>query len=227
LFSEDRDRAIAIAEGIQRRGLPVHFECETRLDSLDTELLDILYAGGLRAVTFGVEAVEATTLKRVARRPIPPAHQRSIIDYCRKKGIATEAFYVFGFLEDTFDSIRATIRYAMDMNSTFALFKILTPYPGTPLRKRMEPLITETDLQKFDGHTLTFKHPHLTQTEMIFLLGAAYNRFYVRPSWVWSYLGMGGAGRELLRRFDEYALNHQLANEALFLSSQPPKARVQ
>ncbi len=34
----------------------------------------------------------------------------------------------------------------MDLGSTVAQFKILTPYPGTPLFKRMEPLLTETRL---------------------------------------------------------------------------------
>src|SRR5262249_6653093 len=58
LFSVERDRSIAIAKGIQERRLPVNFECETRLDSLDTGLIDILYEAGLRTITFGVESVE-------------------------------------------------------------------------------------------------------------------------------------------------------------------------
>src|SRR5689334_16457719 len=72
LFSEERERSLGIAEGILRKNLPVQFECETRLDDLDTGLLDLLYRAGLRAVTFGVESVSPTTLKHVGRRPIPP-----------------------------------------------------------------------------------------------------------------------------------------------------------
>src|SRR5438067_11060210 len=95
LFPEERDRSVAIAEGIISRKLPIHFECETRLDDLDTNLLDLLYRAGLRAITFGVESVDPATLKRVARRPIPPEHQKQIIGHCRSKGIATTGFYVF------------------------------------------------------------------------------------------------------------------------------------
>src|SRR5262249_36763170 len=132
LFTEERDRSTAIAEGIIRKKLPVRFECETRLDDLDKELLDLLHRAGLRAMTFGVESMDPTTLKRVGRRPIPPEHQKNIIAYCRKKGISTHGFYVFGFLPDTVESIQATIAYAIDLGTTMALFKILTPYPGTP-----------------------------------------------------------------------------------------------
>src|SRR5207302_6135873 len=129
-------------------------------------------------------------LKRVGRRPIPPEHQRAIVSYCRDKGITTEGFFVLGFLTDTVDSIRATIDYAIDLSPTAALFKILTPFPGTPLFKHMKPLITEADWQKFDGYTPTFTHPSLSHSNIRHLLGLAYTRFYVRPSWALHYFGI-------------------------------------
>jgi radical SAM superfamily enzyme YgiQ (UPF0313 family) len=220
LFSVERERSVAIARGITERQLPVRFECETRLDSLDTDLLDVFYDAGLRTITFGVESLEPSTLKRVGRRPIPPEHQRKMVDYCRQKGISTEGFYVFGFLEDTADSLRATIQYSIDLNTTAAMFKLLTPYPGTPLRKRMEPLITETDPEKFDGYTPTFTHPNLKHNELRFLLGSAYNRFYCRPSWLTTYMGIHSPNAEWLRNFDEMARMKQMQNENVFLSSQ-------
>jgi radical SAM superfamily enzyme YgiQ (UPF0313 family) len=224
LFTEERDRSMAIAEGIIRKNLPVRFECETRLDSLDKELIDLLHRAGLRALTFGVESVDPNTLKRVGRRPIPPEHQKDIISYCNKKGIMTVGFYVIGFLTDTIESIQATIDYSIDLNSTMALFKILTPYPGTPLRKRMESLITETDLEKFDGYTPTFKHPNLTHDQLLFMLTTAYSRFYIRPSWGWNYLGLPGCFAKWVQRWDAYAQRRQHEIEMAYFTSQEPKA---
>jgi anaerobic magnesium-protoporphyrin IX monomethyl ester cyclase len=215
---------MAIAEGIIRKNLPVRFECETRLDSLDKELIDLLHRAGLRALTFGVESVDPNTLKRVGRRPIPPEHQKDIISYCNKKGIMTVGFYVIGFLTDTIESIQATIDYSIDLNSTMALFKILTPYPGTPLRKRMESLITETDLEKFDGYTPTFKHPNLTHDQLLFMLTTAYSRFYIRPSWGWNYLGLPGCFAKWVQRWDAYAQRRQHEIEMAYFTSQEPKA---
>ena len=143
LLSQERDRMLALCDGIRRRDLGHTFECETRLDRLDNELLDTMHAAGLRAMSFGVESLAPATLKKVGRRPIPEAHQRAILAHCRKLGIVTAAFYVFGFVEDTADSIAATVDYSIELGSTFAQFKVLTPYPGTPLFKRLEPLITE------------------------------------------------------------------------------------
>jgi radical SAM superfamily enzyme YgiQ (UPF0313 family) len=221
LFTEETERSIAIAEAIIRKKLPITFECETRLDHLDTDLIDLFYRAGLRTITFGVESVSPLTLKHVARRPIPPAHQKAIVSHCRKLGIATHGFYVFGFLDDTAESVRATIDYSIELDTTMALYKVLTPYPGTPIRKQLAPLITETDVEKFDGYTLTFKHPHLNSADIRFLLGSAYARFYIRPSWIWNYLGL--ANRPWIRRADEYAFRHQAEQEIAFLASQEPK----
>src|SRR5262245_52891153 len=184
LFSVDRQRALALADAIRTRGLDLQFECETRIDRLDTELLDALHAAGLRAMSFGVESVSPEILKKVGRRPTPEVQQRLIIGHCRTLGIATAAFYVLGFPGDDWASIAATIDYATDLGSTAAQFKLLTPYPGTPLWKQLAPRIYETDWQKFDGFTPTFDHPSLSARELKFLLGAAYNRFYLRPSWL-------------------------------------------
>jgi len=219
LFTEERERAIGIAEGMLRKNIRMQFECETRLDDLDKELLDLLHRAGLDTVTFGVESMDPATLKRVGRRPIPHQHQREIISYCRDKGITTEGFYVIGFLTDTVESITATIDYAIDLGSTAALFKMLTPFPGTPLFKHMKPLITETDWENFDGYTPTYTHPNLTHKELRHLLGSAYCRFYIRPSFAMNYLGIN-TPNEALRRLEAYTRRRQIENDLAFFEAQ-------
>jgi radical SAM superfamily enzyme YgiQ (UPF0313 family) len=188
LFTQERERVVALCDGMLSRGLKHTFECETRLDRLDEDLLLVMHRAGLRAMSFGVEAVSPTTLSRAGRRPIPEAHQRAIVTCCRKLGIVTAAFYVLGFGDDTWESVGATVGYSVQLGSTVAQFKILTPYPGTPLYARMKASITETDWQQFDGFTPTFTHPHLSHVELRFLLGSAYTRFYIRPSFLANYL---------------------------------------
>jgi radical SAM superfamily enzyme YgiQ (UPF0313 family) len=204
LFTEQRDRVVELCDEIKARGLKITFEAETRLDRLDVDLLDTLYDAGFRAMSFGVESLDPTTLKKSGRRPIPQTHQRQIIEHCRKKGIVTAAFYVLGFLQDDWNSIAATIDYATDLGSTFAQFKILTPYPGTPMFKQIEPLLIEKDWEKFDGYTVTYNHPNLTTRELQYLLGAAYKRFYMRPSYLANFLKIQNqAVRDWVSRMDE------------------------
>jgi anaerobic magnesium-protoporphyrin IX monomethyl ester cyclase len=214
LFTDNRDRAMAISEQILSRGLKVRFECETRLDRLDETLLRHLHRAGLRAMSFGVESLDPDTLKKAGRRPIPPAHQRAMINFAHEIGIITAAFYVFGFLQDTWASIAQTIDYSIEIGSRFAQFKILTPYPGTPLWKQMKPLVFEQDWEKFDGFTPTFNHPNLTPTELRFLLGAAFSRFYVRPTFLANQLGIQSAPiRKLFAAWDTKVIAQQARRE--------------
>src|SRR5437016_1348567 len=221
LFSEQRERCVALCDEIAARGLTFTFEAETRLDRLDVELLDKLYAAGFRAMSFGVESLSPATLKKSGRRPIPETHQRGIIEHCRRRGIVTAAFYVLGFLQDDWHSIAATIDYATDLGSTFAQFKILTPYPGTPMFKQIEPLLVERDWEKFDGYTPTFTHPNLTERELRYLLGAAYKRFYMRPSYLANFLKIQNTPvREWVSRMDR-RVNDRHSREEIADISRP------
>ena len=206
LFSESRDRCLALCDEIHARGLTLRFECETRLDRLDTELLRTLRRAGLAAISFGVETSSEETLKRSGRRPIPSSHQRRIMAECRSLGIVTAAFYVLGFLQDDWPSVAATIEYAISLGSTAAQFKLLTPYPGTPMWRQLRPRIYETDWERFDGFTPTFTHPSLSADELRFLLGAAYTRFYIRPSYLAHFFRLRGRGLRAAERFDSGVL---------------------
>ena len=219
LFTNDRDRVLALADEIRARDLELRFECETRLDRLDADLLTALKAAGLRAISFGVESMSPEILKRVGRRPTPEAHQRSVIDWCRDQGVVTAAFYVLGFLQDDWTSIAATIDYAIDLGSTVAQFKLLTPYPATPLWKQLEPRVYETDWEKFDGFTPTFEHPNLSPRELRFLLGAAYNRFYIRPSWLTNWARINAKPvRSVVRRMDARVAKRHTREELAMMS---------
>ena len=221
LFSEQRERCIELCDEIKARGLKFTFEAETRLDRLDVDLLDRLYEAGFRAMSFGVESLDPATLKKSGRRPIPQEHQREIIQHCRKKGIVTAGFYVLGFLQDDWNSIAATIDYAADLGSTLAQFKILTPYPGTPMFKQLDPLLTETNWEKYDGFSPTFKHPNLTDFEQKFLLGAAYKRFYMRPSYLANFLKIQNTVvRDWVARMDR-RVNDRHAREEIADISRP------
>jgi radical SAM superfamily enzyme YgiQ (UPF0313 family) len=213
LFTQDRDRCLALCDEILARGLNVRFECETRLDRLDLPLLDALRRAGLAAISFGVETISPETLRRSGRRPIPDVHQQRIVNACRSRGILTAGYFVIGFLQDDWSSVAATIQWAIDLGPTVAQFKILTPYPGTPMWRQLGPLVYENDWERFDGYTPTFHHPSLSPEELRFLLGAAYTRFYLRPSYVTNYLRLPRLVHRAVSRLDEPVLSRHQRKE--------------
>ena len=102
LFTEQRERIIKLADEILRKGIRLHFECETRLDDLDTDLLDLLYSAGLRRISFGVESVDPQTLRRVARRPIPTNTKRKLLRIAEIRESRQQAFMFLAFCRTRF-----------------------------------------------------------------------------------------------------------------------------
>ena len=210
LYTLDRERCIRIAEGIRALGLKLTYECETRMDDLDEELIREMQASGLRAINFGVESPDPLVLRKVARRFIPYEHMRQMIKLCWRLGVTTTAFYVIGFLQDTEESIEELIRFAVDLDSTFANFKILTPYPGTPQFKQLGSLVNDDDWEHFDGYTLNFRHPSLTPRRARLMLGMCYSRFFLRPSNILTFAGMHRyAHIPWLKKIDDWAWRWQ------------------
>jgi radical SAM superfamily enzyme YgiQ (UPF0313 family) len=214
LFTDTADRCLALCDEIEARGIRFTFECETRTDRLDVNLLRRLHRAGLRRVSFGVESVSPEVLKKVGRRPTPHGHERTLVDECRRLGIQSVGFFMLGFLTDDWQSIAATIDYACDLSPTVASFKLVTPYPATPMWKQMLPLVTESDMEKFDGFTPTFRHPSLSHAELRFLMATAYSRFYFRPSYVANLLRVQNPGvREWVGRLDRWATERHVRQE--------------
>jgi anaerobic magnesium-protoporphyrin IX monomethyl ester cyclase len=222
LYTLDRDRCFQIAAEIRARGLELSYECETRMDDLDEELIRAMHASGLREISFGVESPDPIVLKKVARRFIPHEHMREMIKLCWKLGIATIGFYVIGFLQDTEESIQELIRFAMDLDTTYANFKILTPYPGTPQFKQLKPLIFETDWERFDGYTLNFRHPTLTPRRARLMLGMAYSRYFFRPSQLCNFIGRHQYSHHpRLQRADEWVRRFQESRDRDWVAERP------
>ena len=210
LFTLDRDRCFEISNAIIAQRLQLTFECETRMDDLDDRLVRAMHRAGLREISFGVESPDPTILRKVARRHIAHEHMRKIVRLCWELGIVTTGFYVIGFLQETEERIEDTIRFACELDTTYANFKILTPYPGTPLFKQLLPLIFETDWEEFDGYTLTFNHPHLTPRRARLMLGMAYSRYIARPSQLLNWMGLHKYSRQRwLQKADAWSWRQQ------------------
>ncbi len=192
-FTGKKDRIEEFMKELEKLGLDIYFEIETRLDTVDIPLLERLKKLGLKRMTFGVESINEESMRELGRRPVPDEHQRNMIKYCWKKGVQTQAFYIFGYLKDTVKSIVETTRYSLELDTTLASYKILTPFPGTKFYEEIRDKIFETDWEKFDGLNLTFHHPGISNEEMKFLLEHAYARFFARPSQYFRYRGNYGS----------------------------------
>jgi radical SAM superfamily enzyme YgiQ (UPF0313 family) len=186
LFTANRDRTLKILEAL-RGYTNLSFACETRIERVDAELLDIMAASGCKAIHFGIESGSEEVLRSVCR--VKPSNDKIkwIIDYCEKIGIKTTCFFILGFPADTEETIEDTIRLSININSNIAEFFISTPYPGTKLSKEVEMVSRYEDMT---GYKLCFKHNNFTSERLAEIRNSAYKRFYMRFGWIKKFIKM-------------------------------------
>jgi hypothetical protein len=133
MFSLQQKRVVAICEEILRRGLEVEWKCETRVDCLDKETIEIMARAGCRGINFGVESTDPEIQKGVHRKPILTSEFTSKVEICRANGIATFAFFIVGLPGDTLHTILNSIDFAVRIRANWTQFTVATPFAGTPM----------------------------------------------------------------------------------------------
>ena len=139
---------------------------------------------GCQAITIGVESRTKEVLKASKRQDVKEEHLREVVHYAEKIGISIMAGYIFGQMEDTEDTLDATIKYAIELGTSYAQFVIATPYPGTSFYKEVENQLTTKDWTQYDTYTLVFQHPNLSAAILEDYKKKALIKFYFRPRWI-------------------------------------------
>jgi len=188
MFSLLPQKTRIMAEEIIKRGIKIKWGCETRLDKLDEEFLDLLYNSGLRAIKVGVESANEDVLMNAGRKYIEKEHQEKVIRYCDKKGIKVIAFYILGLPEDTKETIKVTMKYAKKLNTDFVNFTLCTPIPGTRFFEEIKDDLITNNWEEFDNFHMVFKHKNLTKRELLKLQEKAITSYYFRPKYILKHL---------------------------------------
>ncbi len=126
-FTANRKMVIDLCRKIIDQGMKFDWYCETRLESLDTELIDIMVKAGLKFIFFGVESADENILQSYSRPVCGVEKTKSLIEYLNKNNVLTLAFYMVGFPNDTWDTIQSTYNLAVKLGSHISDFFIYEP----------------------------------------------------------------------------------------------------
>ena len=105
----------------------------------DEELLDLLRQSGCAGVLIGFESTDEQTLAAMNKRfNLMRGGYDAALANLRRFGIRVYGTFVFGYDRDTPQSFDDTVAFARRHGMYIAAFNHLTPFPGTPLYKRLE-----------------------------------------------------------------------------------------
>jgi radical SAM superfamily enzyme YgiQ (UPF0313 family) len=105
----------------------------------DEEFLAELSRAGCRGVLIGFESLNAANLRAMNKRfNTMGGGFRAALANLRRHGIFVYGTFIFGYEHDTPESFDEAVDFATAEGMYIAAFNHLTPFPGTPLYKRLE-----------------------------------------------------------------------------------------
>jgi len=106
----------------------------------DDELMKLMADSGCVGNVTGFESITRASLRESKKSPNLPgfSNYENEVRILREYGMQTWAAFTLGYDNDTYDSILATMEFALENRFTFAAFNILMPYPNTPLYRKLE-----------------------------------------------------------------------------------------
>jgi radical SAM superfamily enzyme YgiQ (UPF0313 family) len=126
---------------LQARGVQLQFECITRADRLNHEVLRLLRACGCFRVWIGAESGSQRIIDAMDRR-VDVQQVRSMIRAARAEGIQAGTFIMLGYPGETEADIRETVRHLKEANPDLFTITVAYPIKGTGLYEEVQATAT-------------------------------------------------------------------------------------
>jgi len=149
------------------------------------ELLKLAAKSGCRGLFIGLESLVPGNLRQMGKSLVNRVGDyREAIIRIQEHGIGVEGAFIFGLDQDDPDIFGRTVDFARRVRLAAAQFGILTPFPGTPLRDRMEreKRITERDWGCYTISQVVYQPARMSAAVLKAGCDWAYRSFYSYPS---------------------------------------------
>ncbi len=187
-FTYRRGDVMEFCERIAALG--VTWDCDTRVDRVDEEMIHAMAQSGCLKIAFGVETGSPEILKLI-KKGITIEQIKTAFAAASKAGMLTCAFLMVGnHPEETESDIEMTGKLVREIRPDLVSVAIATPYPGTQLERLMkEEGLLENSLpwhacgQSFHGKPIT-RTKTISPTRLLELQTRMLRSFYLDPGYI-------------------------------------------
>lgn len=221
IFTLDKKRVTEICNKIINENIKIKWACETRLDCLDENLVELMALAGCEGINVGIESSDPKILSNVKRKPVPKEFIQKIVSRANKNGIKVTGFFILGLPGETKDTLINTIKFSMELGLAYAEYKVATPFPGTELYNmavRNDWLVEKRGLSEFPSFTsynAYIKLEDLSISDVEKFCADAFRQFYLRRGIIFRELLKGNfLNFSLIKETFSYT-NHFLKNKII------------
>jgi radical SAM superfamily enzyme YgiQ (UPF0313 family) len=136
--------------------------------ALNEELLKKAQESGCLSLFIGFESLLQENLDNVSKQFVNTKELANWIKTIQDHQIGIQGSFIFGFDEDDAAIFKKTVEFVQKNNIELPTFSILTPFPGTPLEKRLEEegRILDRDWSHYDMSHVVYRPKRMTAQEL-------------------------------------------------------------
>ncbi len=186
-FTLDKQRVMEFNKELRNRNYNLKYNCITRVDTVDKELLQDMKNSGCYFVRYGVESGSQKILDAM-KKGITVQKIKDTFKITNKIGLTNSASFIIGYPGETWETFNETMKLSKKIKPTLAYFFVIIPIVGTELYKyaKENNLLLHENWNKWVQmpDIPMIKNENLTSEEIIKMRDMAYKKFYFRPSYI-------------------------------------------
>lgn len=163
--------------------IKIKWVCNTRVDSVDNEILNLMKKAGCYMILYGVESGDQSILDYY-KKNIKVEKIIETFELSKKNKIKTVAHFIFGAPNESWDTINKSIELAIKIKPDLVSFNLLTPYPGTKLYQELSKKYLIKNINFDQTKEASLDTSYLKKEELEKGVKLAYKKFYYRPSYI-------------------------------------------
>jgi len=207
-FTVDRERIVELCNKIIAKNWKLIWECRTRVNLVDEELIKLMAKAGCYRIRFGVESGNDEILKFV-RKNITKDQVRKAFFWSKKYKIETFAYFMLGLPTETEQTVQETVNFAMELKPDYAMFSpTLVFNQGNDMFKwAAENGYIDKDYwtRYARGENLetypVLNTPQLPKEKIIEYTKKAYRKFYLSPHFIFKTIKKINSFKKLINYF--------------------------
>jgi len=130
----NRKRVLELCTEMFKSGLKLEWECNTRIDLVDEELIHAMKKGGCSLIHFGIESANEQLRKdQIRKGNFSNEEIKKAFKWCRKYGIKVACYFMIGHPGETRETLEETKRMILKSQIDLVGLSIPTPFPGSVL----------------------------------------------------------------------------------------------
>lgn len=133
-FTMKRENVVEFCQSIIKQKLKISWDCNTRIDLVDQDLLSLMKQAGCHQINFGIESGNERVRKEIIHKGnFTNKDIKKIFSYCKQLKIKIACYFMIGHPTETKKELNDTKEMILNSKIDILGLSIPTPFPGSAL----------------------------------------------------------------------------------------------